>query len=1145
MTSLALAAGMTRKRGFWAAYAAVSMVALIVAALLFPQAIPLLHLDIKLDRGEAIKRAQAINAKLHLAPADARTAVRFSGDQTLQNYVELEGGGKAAFATLIDSSAYSPLWWEVRLFKPGVVDEVTVRFRPDGSAYGFTRELPETFAPEERTHLALDSDAARQIGETRAREDWAVDFGSYTLIERTQQQRTNGRVDHSFVYRRTKDDDIGAAHFRLRLEVDGDVLAAVERQAQVPEAFTRRFAELRSANNTLASAASLAAALVYGVGGCILGVLWLLRRHWLLWRPALAAGFVVATLLAATSLAKVPSAWFGFDTAQSVDTFWTRQIGSALLILVGGTLGYGLAFMAAESLSRRAFGEHPQLWRLWSRAAAPTWQVLGRTLGGYLFVPFELAFVAVFYYATNRWLGWGQPSQPLTDPNILGSAVPALGPIALSLQAGFMEECLFRAVPLALGALVGARFGQRTLGIAIAVVFQALVFAGAHANYPGLPSYSRLVELTVPAIVWALVFLRYGLLPTIIFHALFDLALFAIPLFLVDASGANLQRALVIGAGLVPLAIVAVRRAIAGSFRELAAELRNRSWEPGSGPVESAAHVAHGGAALLTESIVAIQRALPVLAAVGLIAWLTCTPWRADVPPLPQTRIAAELQAEAALKARGVELGPEWRRSAAPKLALTDDTQAQWHEFVWREAGSTIYARLIGQTLAPPLWEVRYARFEGTVAERTEEWRVTVNGDGTPRSVRHTLPEDRVGAKLDRDAALALAETEIRRRFGEDPSALTLVGAEEKQRTGRADWTFSFADPRVDVGKGGQARLLVEVLGDEIGVSGRFVHVPEDWQRAERERSGKLTLAKFAVGALFGLTALAALIGAVIQWTRHQYDPRAMRIVAAITLVLSLVSVANHWPVVAMSLTTAEPIAAQAAIAVAALVLMAVLVALICGFAAGVGAWAAQQQIVVTRADALPAWAVGAGALLISAGVGALVQSFTPASAPRWPSYDIEASWQPAVEALLRGSHVLTAAGLALFVLHWLARITHDYTRRRALVLLVLVVGYCGSALVGGADASQALIGGAVRGVLAAIVVYALLRFDLRTVPAYLAAAFVLQAIEEAVQKGTALGWIACALTTAAAIVSAWFVTRYLERTRVVSERAAASAAAA
>ncbi len=308
-------------------------------------------------------------------------------------------------------------------------------------------------------------------------------------------------------------------------------------------------------------------------------MLWLARRHWLLWRPARNAGFVVGGLMGLAVLASAPADWFGFDTAQSVQTFWLREVGAALAVAFLGGVALGLVFMAAESLSRFAFAGHPQLWRVWSKAAAPTRSVLGRTLGGYLFVPIELALITVFYYVTNRWAGWWQPSEILTDPNILGSSVPALTPIAQALQAGFMEECLFRAVPISLAAIVGARYGKRGLAIGIAVVVQALIFGAAHANYPGFPSYSRLIELVVPAMLWALIFLRFGLVPTIILHGLFDLVLMSIPVFLVDAPGADLQRALVIVAGVVPIAIVLVRTWRAGGLAELAADVAQRRLE--------------------------------------------------------------------------------------------------------------------------------------------------------------------------------------------------------------------------------------------------------------------------------------------------------------------------------------------------------------------------------------------------------------------------------------------------------------------------------------------------------------------------------------------------------------------------------------
>ncbi len=591
------------------------------------------------------------------------------------------------------ATVYAPYWWEVRLFVPGEIREALVRLRPDGAPDGFVKKLPETYVPADRAAAALPAPQARRIAETGAA-DWGVDLAHYRPLEETQQRRTAGRVDHAFVYERT-DARVADARFRVRLVVSGDELTEVTPFVFVPEAFSRRYAELRSANNTIAGGAGLAAGVLYGLGGCVLGVLWLLRQHALAWRPAVVAGLVVGGLMGAASLAGTPAAWFGYDTADPVLSFWARQIGGALVVFVGGGLAYALVFMAAESLSRRAFPRHPQLWKLWSREGAPTVQVLGRTVGGYLFVGIELAFIALFYYATNRWLGWWQPSEALTDPNILGSAVPALAPIAISLQAGFMEECLFRAVPLSLAALIGARFGRRGLALAIAVVLQAIIFGSAHANYPGFPAYSRPVELFIPSLVWALLFMRFGLLTTIVLHALFDLALFSIPLFLVDAPGANLQRAIVILAGLVPLAIPLLRRRAAGAWLELPDVLRNAGWER----THTLAPVApkRETAAPVSRWVAGLQRVLPALGVAGLALWLFTADFRADVPPLPVSRADAIATAEQALAAQGHALGPEWRRFARVRLVPQEGSAWTGHEFVWREAGAQAYRALIGK----------------------------------------------------------------------------------------------------------------------------------------------------------------------------------------------------------------------------------------------------------------------------------------------------------------------------------------------------------------------------------------------------------------------------------------------------------------
>ena len=314
----------------------------------------------------------------------------------------------------------------------------------------------------------------------------------------------------------------------------------------------------------------------------------------------------------------------------------------------------------------------------------------------------------------------------LTDPNILSYAVPALMPIAVSLQAGFMEECVFRAVPLALGALIGARFGRRGLGIGIAFVLQAVIFGAAHANYPGFPPYSRLVELVVPSMLWAAIFLRFGLLPTILLHALFDLALFSIPLFLVDAPGAWAQRAAVFAAGLVPLAVVLWRRAKAGAWGELPDALFNGGWKPSTAAPASEVPRPASWSPRAAQNVV--QRALPCARRRG-----SCRVDRLDAACEPTClRSPLDRARRRGRGRRGVE-GAR-RDASAPNGAAFRRCVARAKSRSGRSTSSSgarpaprPTVRSIGATLAPPLWEVRYAMFDGDVAARAEEWRITID----------------------------------------------------------------------------------------------------------------------------------------------------------------------------------------------------------------------------------------------------------------------------------------------------------------------------------------------------------------------------------------------------------------------------------
>ncbi len=159
------------------------------------------------------------------------------------------------------------------------MSEVTIRFRPDGASNGFGRRVAGDVRARRGDEGARRRRPRARSREERATADWQVDLAPYALLEQSQQTRPTGRVDHTFVYERAA--RLGEARIRLRLTVAGDELIEVAPYVHVPESFERRFRELRSANDTIAGIAGVAAGLLYGLGGCILGVLWLARQHWL------------------------------------------------------------------------------------------------------------------------------------------------------------------------------------------------------------------------------------------------------------------------------------------------------------------------------------------------------------------------------------------------------------------------------------------------------------------------------------------------------------------------------------------------------------------------------------------------------------------------------------------------------------------------------------------------------------------------------------------------------------------------------------------------------------------------------------------------------------------------------------------------
>src|SRR5215467_8265793 len=531
---------MLRRPVFWIVFIALSLAAAVFTFRNFSTAFPLVSIDLKMDRKDALREARLLAQKYAWPPKGFDQAAEFGTEQEVQNFIELEGGGKPELSRILKEKIYAPYTWRVRHFKEGDAHEALVRFTPEGEPYGFNIKLPD-----QDKGASIPVSEAQQIAETAAKTDWNIDFSRYKLVESSKDDRPGGRTDHGFVYER-QDERIREGRYRLRLVVGGDKLTELTHFVQIPEAFTRRYDQLRSVNDAINAVLSIAVFGPYLLGFCGIGLFVMIRRHWVIWRQPMVWGLFIALLMGLQQLNSWPLAWMNYDTAVPASGFAIRQVMSAVGIFGLFAVLLTITFMAAETLSRRAFPHHVQLWKVWSPNVASSPLVFGETVIGYLLVAPFFAYEIVLYFFAQEKLGWWTPSDSLVNPDMFANYLPSLSAIAQAAQAGFWEECLFRAAPLASAALIGEKLGKRRTFIGAAMILQALVFASGHAGYANQPAYARVVELIIPSFAFGSLYLAFGLLPGIVLHFAYDTVWMSLPLFVSSTGRAHIEQAIVI-----------------------------------------------------------------------------------------------------------------------------------------------------------------------------------------------------------------------------------------------------------------------------------------------------------------------------------------------------------------------------------------------------------------------------------------------------------------------------------------------------------------------------------------------------------------------------------------------------------------------
>ncbi len=1006
---------MFKKMWFWIVFTLISISSLFFIVNYFPKVMSFINIDITMNREEAFEKTKELSVKYDWGLDDFRQVAMFGGSSG-QTYIELEGGGKEAFNELLKSDFYSYYIWKVRSYKPGEILESDTYFKPTGEPYGFDIKLPEDLELPN-----LTSEEALELAKTRAETDWGIDFTPYKLNDTKLVTTPKGRKDYTFIFERT-DKKIAKAKFRINLSVRGNKFTGLYHSLKTPEAFQRRYSEMRSANNTIAGVGSVLMIILYGALGIVVGAFFLIKIKWLLWKRALFWGILVALLEFIASFNDLSLSWLWYQTSSSVNEHIFGYVSSSLVNFFSNTIILSASFMVAEGFTRKAFGKHTQLWKSWSPGVANSKKLLGNTIGGYLWVPISLTYILVFYMITTKYFGWWNSSSLSVDPNTLATSFPWLGSIARALHAGFWEECLFRAIPIAGAVLIGRKLGKEKLFFWIGMIVQVIIFGMGHANYAAQPSYARVIELILPSLVFAVAYVRFGLITGVMIHFVFDAVLMGLPIWMVESNEMIGNKVLFVLVMLFPILILVYRRVRERKCQDDLSGSYNEDWQPEIKKVSTISK-----SVVRNDNSKQLGKIIPILGIVGLILALLFFRVNYNASKLEITNEEAIAKATEFIESLGVEDLDQYEVM----------TEAQnGHKIVvsqiWHFLGEENFNNLSDNFVKCNAIAVRFAKFQGDLQERAEEFSVTYTKDGMLQNYRHDFHEESEGVNLTEPEATVLAKEQLEKIHQIDFNDLTLVKAIPSLRDNRTDWYFTYKDT-VNYSLGDNyINYGIGFAGDELSTIYKGIKLPEK-ESLRFWNSYRTREAIFSIlDIVTMLPYLGALIVIIIAWTKKLLNMKVFFILLILILIIFFIGFGLEYSNMKMGYSTSQPLGNQNVMSI----LVTILITVVVGFFVSIvmAYYAKDKNVSGTLLNSI---SIG----FIAIGFYLLVMELLPKITASIPDSSVMVNSVPIIGAIIDSLKMFVRSlTLIMPVFIVIDKITDGFKKRNILMFIMLLL---------------------------------------------------------------------------------------------------------
>ena len=471
-------------------------------------------LNLTVTKSEALEKAENY---LHSRGIEAREyskAVVISSDPWADRYLQKTLGFKQE-EVFFKKHHYELFYWAIRFFKPFEKEEFLLCISAGtGEVLSFKHSIEDI-----AKRPTVGEDAARSQAEVFLKDFYGVNPLDYVFHEQ-KIKSFDFRTDYSFSWEK-KDayvpwkEQEGNAKLLMGATVSGDEIREFyKNNLDIPEKFRRHVERQMVSGESLFIFYFLTYIFLLGCSVVIL----LKRRNHIVthlckkWFLGLAIFLVCVNGL--SLLNNIQTIVMNYPTSASFASFMGAQFLREAINMIFLSFAFVIPGLAGESLRLEVFPHKP--YSGFTQYLKTTFLSRGSSryvLLGYVLFIITLGLQSGLFAIGQKAAGVWKESIRLTQ--FSSAWVPFFSAFAVGITASLTEEVTFR--------LFGISLAKKYLkNTALAVLFISLLWGIGHSAYAIFPVWFRCIEVGIIGILYGMIFIRYGLIPLIVSHYLFD-----------------------------------------------------------------------------------------------------------------------------------------------------------------------------------------------------------------------------------------------------------------------------------------------------------------------------------------------------------------------------------------------------------------------------------------------------------------------------------------------------------------------------------------------------------------------------------------------------------------------------------------------